>query len=97
DKPQRVRLQSLQPGLKLEVDRERTAEFLDVKLTLDTSSSASAGTAWDMVVQVKPDAVSGRFPRDAPESFRDCAVYVRAAGDAKARATRIPVDGVATD
>jgi hypothetical protein len=93
----KVRLQSLRPGLKLEVDRERTPEFLDVKLIADTSSSPSAGTAWDMIVQVKPDAVSGRFPRDTPESFRDCAVYVRPAGDTKARATRIAVDGIATD
>jgi hypothetical protein len=94
--PRPVRLQSLRPGLKLEVDRTRTPEFLDVELKEDASSSSETGRAWDMIVRVKPDAVSGRFPRDTPE-FRDCAVYVRPAGEAKARATRIAVDGIATD
>ena len=92
-----VRLQSLKPALELEVDRTRTAEFLDVKLEVDKSTPADAGTAWNMTVTAKKESVSGRFPRDKPETFLDCAVYVRPVGDTRARALRIAVEGTATD
>ncbi len=79
---------------KLEVDRTRTADFLKAELT---PGPEEAATTWQLKVSVKKNEAIGRFPRHTPEEYRDSAVYVRPAGDSKARATRIPVEGSATD
>ncbi len=78
---------------KLELD-PRTADFLEVELS---PGKTEAATTWTLKVSVKEGAMSGTFPRDKPEEYRDSAVYFRPVGDAKARATRIAVEGSATD
>ena len=87
-------LQSTTGSKKLEIDQERTSEFLKVELL---PGPTEAATTWQLKVHVREGTVSGPFPRDKPEVLRDSAVYVRPVGDAKARATRIAVEGSATD
>ncbi len=80
-------------GATLEVDEKRTASFLDVHLK---KASATPGeTSWQLTVQTKEGAASGKFPRDEQPEYRDSAVYVRQANDPKARPTRIAVEGIA--
>jgi hypothetical protein len=87
-------LQSNGGAKKLEVDKSRTAEFLEVDLK--EQDQTGAAPTWQMTVRVRPGAVLGRFPREAPAEYRDCAIYVRPVGVKDARATRIPVEGSAT-
>ena len=91
----KLTLQSSTPGLELEVD-ERTAKFLDVK---PPKKQPGAEPTWEMIVKIKRGEVTGRFPRDQPEKYRDSAIYlrpVRPKNEPPARATRIPVVGAAT-
>jgi hypothetical protein len=93
--PSRVlKLQSSAGVEKLEVDKARTADFLEVELTPDEQPGGVP--TWRMKMWVKPGSVGGRFPRESPAELRDSAVYVRPARVKDARATRIPVEGSAT-
>jgi hypothetical protein len=79
--------------LNLETDPARTAEFLEVALERDPDEK----TKWRLRLKVKPNAASGAIPRDDDPKYRDSAIYVRQAGMPNARATRIAVEGTATD
>ena len=87
-------LQSDGGAKKLEVDKARTAGFLNVELKANEKTGAAP--SWQMTLRVKPDAVTGRFPRENPEELHNSAVYIRPVGVKDARATRIPVEGSAT-
>ncbi len=77
DVDQLIQLESESDVTKLELDRERTAEFLTVAPDSLTSSQTIGGRkVWDLHVQWVPNAGSGKFPRDV-EGYLDSAVYVR--------------------
>ena len=52
---------------------------------------------WRLTAAVKPNEASGAFPRDEDPKYRDSAIYVRQKGVPNARATRIAIEGHATD
>ncbi len=86
-------LQSDVPGLELEVDAARTAEFL--KVVLDKPETAPSGhRTWRLRVKVPPNTVYGKFPSADDPLLRDSAVYLRRKGGTP-RSIRIPVGGTA--
>ncbi len=88
-----VALESRNPGMRLKIDRQRTASFIDAEL--DKSPRPSGDKfRWRLQVRVGPGKVSGEFPRglDPNPIYRDSAVYVIIEGDTP-RTVRIPVEG----
>jgi hypothetical protein len=85
-----VTLQTAKAMEELEVD-DRTAQFLEVELKAPMNGTRQ------MLVRVKPGAAIGRFPRESPASYNDCAVYIRPKGMPNARLTRIAVEGSAIE
>jgi hypothetical protein len=81
-------------GLQLELDRDRTAAFLDARLEPEKGLDGLA--AWRLYVEVPPNRVSGPFPRDDDPLFRDSAIYLKIRGP-EARSIRIPVEGLADE
>jgi hypothetical protein len=82
------------PGLKLEVDRTRTWQFLNVNAV--PKPAAGGRQSWLLRVEVKP-GVRGNFPRKDDPQYEDCAVYLNAtAPGQKPRAIRIAVRGTAS-
>jgi hypothetical protein len=85
---------------KLELDRERTADFLNVEFV--GSPVLNGGRKkWNLEVKWVPKSqAGGEFPRDE-EGYRDSAVYIRPVyAEAKDRAgtcLRVPVVGKADD
>jgi hypothetical protein len=90
---QTVRVWSETPGLKLEVDKARTATFLDIQLP-EPEKNAEGKQVWRMRVSVRPNQVEGQFPRDNDPTYRDSAIYLRSSGPDK-RTMRIAVMGIA--
>lgn len=86
-------LESKEAGLILNIDRQRTASFLDAEID---KSPRSAGDRfrWRLLVKIGPGKVSGEFPRglDPNPAYRDSAIYVTINGQAS-RTVRIPVEG----
>jgi len=82
------------PGLELDVDRERTPDYLTVHL--DKPRVALGHQTWRLLVQVLPNRVSGSFPRQDDPAYRDCAVYLKTR-EKTPRSIRIPVVGTAND
>src|SRR5262249_24629574 len=83
-------------GMKLEVDPDRTSSFLDVKLEPRPKEPGKA-PQWTLTARVKADEATGSFPRDDDPKYRDSAIYVRPVGTPDSRATRIAVEGIASD
>jgi hypothetical protein len=83
----------------LELDRTRTAEFLDVEFPKKPDTAGGRKT-WNLEIKWVPDSkAAGIFPRGDEAMYRDSAVYVRPIG-AKPNGThgsylRIPVMGTA--
>jgi len=91
-----VELQSSLAALKLEVDRARTADFLEVEL-VEMPKDESGLKRWKLTARVKPNAVSGKFPRENDPlnpAYHETGIYLRPAGATKARTTRIGVMGI---
>jgi hypothetical protein len=86
---------SLTPGLRLEVDRQRTAPFLNVQLN-EPEKDADGRQTWRLEIRVPAERASGVFPRDNNPDYRDSAVYLKTAGPS-ARNIRIPVAGLANE
>jgi hypothetical protein len=89
-------LHSDEKGLKLEIDREHTAKFLEVNLE-GPQVFPNGRQTWKINVRVPPGKVHGSFPRQDDPVYRDSAVYVKILGGAHPRSLRIPVQGEATD
>jgi hypothetical protein len=83
-------------GLKLEIDREHTSKFLEVKLE-GPQSFPTGRQSWKLNVRVPPGKVHGSFPRQDDPLYRDSAVYVKMIDGQQTRSLRIPVQGEATD
>ncbi len=78
------------PGTRLEVDRERTARFLVVKIEEVKEPGSSYKHNWKVEVKIPAGAVEGPFPRD-DEDLRDSALYLKTGSGG--RTLRIPVIG----
>ncbi len=89
-------LQSDVKNLKLEIDPEHTAKFLEVKLD-DHRTFPNGRQTWKLNVRVPPGKVHGSFPRQDDPIYRDSAVYVKMIDGNQIRSLRIPVQGEATD
>jgi hypothetical protein len=90
----RVVVQSDVPGLDLEVDTTRGADFLEARLE-KPKTAPSGHRIWHLIVNVLPNKVHGPFPSADDPALRDSAVYLkRKAGPP--RTIRIPVRGTAT-
>ena len=94
--PQTAVLTADNPGLQLEVDRERTAEFLRDSVRLEAMPPLAGLPRWKLHVQVIPNAALGAFPRDDNVLYRDSAVYLKTKGEVTQN-IRIPVDGTANE
>ena len=95
---QLVLLASETDVMRLELDRNRTPEFLAVDLP-DAPETVAGRKTWKVHVKWVPDSMaSGVFPRDE-EGYRDSAVYVRSVyakpDGAPSSYLRIPVIGTA--
>jgi len=79
--------------IKLEVDRERTASFLKVRLPEKPEVGEGGRQTWELTVEIPPGQVYGRFPSN-DDLKRDCAVYLKT-GRPDEPTLRIPVEGLA--
>src|SRR5205085_4989895 len=68
-------LESDVPGLRLEVDRARTPEYLSIHLP-EPEVSPSGHQTWFLQAQVPPNQARGIFPRQDDPTYRDSAIYV---------------------
>jgi hypothetical protein len=82
----------------LEIDNNRTAEFLRDGVKLEQIAPVAGLPRWKLKVQVRPDAAQGNFPRGEDKMYQDSAVYltvkVKGKGDV-VQSARVPVDGTA--
>ena len=85
-----VILETRDPGLTLEVDKERSPTFVQVEIDKRPKVSGER-LRWEMRLVVPPGKVSGDFPR-AEGVYRDCAVFLKIGGE-KPRSLRIPISG----
>jgi hypothetical protein len=92
--PQTVTLYSDVPGLQLEIDQERTPEFLRKYAKIEGPKVEGGESTWVVTTKVPKNAVVGQFPDATREEYFDCAVYVKTKGD-NSRSLRIPADGSA--
>jgi hypothetical protein len=90
-----VAVRAARPGLKLDIDTERTSPFLKAVLRPAADEGEGEGQAWSLEVKVLPERVQGRFPDRDDAYRRDSAVYIRIADDP--RAHRVPVVGDAQE
>jgi hypothetical protein len=81
-------------GLQLEVDKERTPEFLREGARLEKLADVAGLPRWKLYVQVKPNAAQGSFPRLGDPMYYDSAVYLKVKGEV-VQNVRVPVDGTA--
>jgi hypothetical protein len=97
-----VMLESEAEGVRLKVDRGpgRTPDFLTADL--GTPERSGRTQTWRMRVGVKPNTVSGPFPRPEDPGSRDTSVYLKVSRLVGGKETalpplRIPVSGIAND
>jgi hypothetical protein len=94
---QSIQVESDAAVTRLELDRERTPDFLDVAFPEGPKKAGDRKT-WTVEVKWVPSSQAvGVFPRDE-EGYRDSAVYIRpvyANSDAAPPCLRIPVNGKA--
>jgi hypothetical protein len=89
-RPETVTIYSDVPGLKLEIDKERTwVKLRDTCQLIETKPNE-----WKLTARIKPDAMYGNFPREDDDELFDTAIYVKEAGDAL-RSLRVPTGGSA--
>jgi hypothetical protein len=88
-------LRSNRPGLKVELDREKTPGFLDARIP-EPRVTDDGKSVWQVEVEVLPGRASGTFGHGNDPVYRDCAVYLRAVGPTT-QSVRIPVVGTAND
>jgi hypothetical protein len=79
----------------LELDRDRTAPYLDADLPKDGVRTGARKT-WTVQVKIPPRKVSGQFPDDTIPTLRDSAIYIRTVGP-NAACIRIPATGTANE
>jgi hypothetical protein len=91
--PRVVFAHSETPGVGLEIVKDRLPEYLQARLTED--STGGLGKTWKLEIRVLPGAY-GPFPRDDDPTYRDSAVYVRTTGSSP-QLVRVGVRGVAAD
>ena len=94
-----VVLESETDVTRLELDRSRTAAFLDVEFP-DAPETIGGRKTWNLQVKWVPASMAtGPFPRPDDEEYRDSAVYVRPVyakpNGAQSSYLRIPVIGTA--
>lgn len=85
-----AQLESRDPSMVLEVDKERTAPFVQVELD-KRPKQLGERFRWEMRIVVPPGKVSGEFPR-TEGAYKDCAIFLKVGGD-KPRSLRIPITG----
>ncbi len=91
-----VRVESLIPDAKLEIDQVRTSSFLKIR-QMGEPEKLRRGTAYDYEVQISGGKVRGAFPREEGDpGLRDSAFYIRSVGP-KTRLIRVPVSGRGDD
>jgi hypothetical protein len=73
---ERIVLQSDVPGLHLQLDTERTAGFLEIRLRREKDRAAGR-RVWNLTARVKPKMATGVFPRREDPLFADSAVYLK--------------------
>jgi hypothetical protein len=83
-----------EPGVKLELDLRRTADFLEVRWADKPETASDGRLLWHLEATVRPNQVLGDFPRTDDPTYRDCAVYLKTVGD-RPQTVRIPVEGIA--
>lgn len=91
----KITLSSDVENLKLELDKTRVPEYLDVNFK-EITKAAGGRRLWELVVTAPPDKADGVFPRDDHPAYRDSAIYVKSIG-ATTRYIRIPVEGNANN
>jgi hypothetical protein len=92
--PSSLALAAQGPGVDLEVDKERTPEFLREGVRLESVKKGDELPRWKLSVRVPPNAARGQFPRPDSEMYLDGAVYLKVKGEA-VQNIRVPVDGTA--
>jgi hypothetical protein len=86
-----IEIRTTTQNLNLEVDRERTSDFLECNLGSPTAAAGGV-TSWKLEVKLK-GTVSGNFPDASDPRLRDSAVYLRPANRSEKNSWRhrIPV------
>ncbi len=82
------------PGVQLEMDTERTAEYLRDGTRLEKIADVAGLPRWKLHIQVKPNAAHGDFPRAADPLYMDSAVYLKVKGEV-VQNVRVSVNGTA--
>jgi hypothetical protein len=90
-----ITLSANSSGVGLEVDKDRTSEFLREGTFLEETAPLGDAPCWKLHVQVKPNAAHGDFPRD-DAMYRDSGVYLKVKGKV-VQNVRVPVLGTAND
>jgi hypothetical protein len=93
---QAITLTANSAGVDLEVDRERTPEYLRDGAELEKLAPLAGLPRWKLTVRVKPNLAHGTFPRADDSMYRDSAVFLKVKGDV-VQNVRVPVDGTAND
>jgi hypothetical protein len=83
------------PDLRIEVDRERTADFVEVTLPGEPEVRGKE-RVWRIKARIPPGKARGPFPRSEDRRYRDSAIYFKTAGETP-RSIRVPVSGTANE
>jgi hypothetical protein len=94
--PVSLRIAAQTAGVDLEVDKDRTPEFLRGGIRLESLHKGDELPRWKLTLRVPPNAAHGNFPRDNAEMYYDGAVYLKVKGDV-IQNIRVPVSGIAND
>src|SRR5260370_16009819 len=79
---QAITLTANSAGVDLEVDKERTPEYLREGAELDKLAPLAGLPRWKLHVQVKPGAAHGAFPRADDSMYPDSAVFLKVKSEA---------------
>lgn len=96
-KKAKIRIETSNPDVKLEIDQTRTAPFLKIRQMGEPEKLRRGGSAYDFEIEVPSRRMRGAFPREENDpGIRDSAFYIRSVGS-KNKLIRVPVMGRADE
>ena len=96
-KKARIRIETSNPEVKLEIDNARTAPFLKIRQVGEPEKLRGGASAYDYEIEVPSRKMRGAFPREETDpGIRDSAFYIRSVGS-KNKLIRVPVMGRADE